>query len=170
MELFTASALRTLKSDGHTVRLAENHRKSAALATTKVFLSHSHLDRDLVEAARTLLEMHGSNIYVDWADGEMPAVCSAETARKLKAKIRTLKKFVLLASESSLASRWVPWEVGYADPLKGDADIAVLAFTREGRDWTGNEYVGLYPIINANARVVSPGTTLGVPLSTWLAS
>ena len=152
--------------------MAESHRKSAALATVKVFLAHSHVETDLIESAKRLLEAKGASVYVDTEDTEMPGSTSSETASKLKDRIRRFDRFVLLASERSLASRWVPWELGFADASKGIEKVAILPFTDQSGTWKGTEYVGLYstiqPADGGEVGVFEPGQSKGKLLSTWL--
>jgi hypothetical protein len=115
-------------------------------ADVTVFLSHSHKDRDLIQPTLAFLRSHGVKIYVDWMDEGMPDVVSGETAKKLKERIQQQKKFVVLVTENSKDSRWVPWELGYADPTKGMNHIASLPVT-ESVDFAQNEYLKIYPKI-----------------------
>ncbi len=115
-------------------------------AEVTMFLSHSHKDRDLIQPTLAFLRSHGVKIYVDWMDEGMPDVVSGETAKKLKERIKEQKKFVVLVTENSKDSRWVPWELGYADPTKGMDHIASLPVT-ESTDFVENEYLKIYPKI-----------------------
>jgi TIR domain len=113
-------------------------------AEVTMFLSHSHKDRDLIEPAVAFLRSHGVKIYVDWMDEGMPEVISGETAKNLKERIQQQKKFLVLVTENSKDSRWVPWELGYADPTKGMDHIAAFPVADSG-DFTHNEYLKIYP-------------------------
>lgn len=115
-------------------------------AQVTIFLSHSHKDRELVEPATAFLRSHGIKIYVDWMDEGMPDVVSGETAKKLKERIQQQRKFIVLVTENSKDSRWVPWELGYADPTKGMEHIASFPIT-ESVDFAHNEYLRIYPKI-----------------------
>lgn len=79
------------------------------------FLSHSSKDEELVDGAIQILMNHGAVVYIDKIDPTMPPYTNAETAKKLKDRVKQSKKFVLLASENSKESKWVPWELGIAD-------------------------------------------------------
>jgi hypothetical protein len=118
----------------------------ASSADTTIFLSHSHKDRDLIEPAIAFLRSHGVKIYVDWMDEGMPDFVSGETAKKIKGKIREQKKFLVMVTENSKDSRWVPWELGFADPVKGMDHIATFPIA-EKSDFTQNEYMKIYPKI-----------------------
>lgn len=115
-------------------------------ADVTMFLSHSHKDRDLIHPTLAFLRSHGVKLYVDWMDQGMPDVVSGETAKILKERIKQQKKFLVLVTENSKDSRWVPWELGYADPVKGMDHIASFPVAESG-DFTHNEYLRIYPKI-----------------------
>jgi hypothetical protein len=121
--------------------------RSQASKRIGVFLSHSHEDKDLVLPAVRFLQSQGVDIFVDWLDQAMPTDISGETARILKQKIVEYSKFLMLVTENSKNSKWVPWELGVADGHKSLNSIALLAVDRRDRQFTGNEYLNLYPKI-----------------------
>lgn len=119
---------------------------------TRVFLSHSHIDlNDLSQqelyGLLTLLILYGGDIYIDWLDPEMPKRTSRETAVQLKGKIDSCDRFLLLATNNAINSRWVPWELGYADKSKGAENIAVIPIADPSGHWSGSEYLALYPTV-----------------------
>lgn len=130
--------------------VASVQAKSAAInassAQATIFLSHSSKDRELVKPAIAFLRSHGITVYVDWMDEGMPDVVSGETAKRLKEKIREQRKFMVLVTENSKDSRWVPWELGFADPVKGMDQIAILPVSENG-SFVQNEYLKIYPKI-----------------------
>ncbi len=129
------------------VPLSAKHVSLAGYETT-VFLSHSHNDREWIQPTVQLLQRAGVRVYVDWLDEEMPKNVSQETAERLKKKIEDHHKFILLATRNSKESKWVPWELGYADRTKTLDHLAVLPVTALG-GWSfeGTEYVEIYPKI-----------------------
>lgn len=56
------------------------------------------------------------------------------TPATIKQKIRDLTSFLFLATPNSIASRWCPWEIGYAD---GDPKSRPLS-ARPGRGRWGH--------------------------------
>jgi len=158
-----------------TVKEAARHllRKRDGLHVS-LFISHSHHDRPLVEDIAKYLATFDVDVYVDWLDKDMLATTSFETAARLRSKIRSNQKFLLAASEHSLDSVWVPWELGYADGVKGESGnlIAALPLTAiDTERWSGNEYVGLYPqirVVNGEDVVCKPGSSTGILLGRWL--
>lgn len=125
-------------------------RKSLTTKNT-VFLSHSHQDADLVLAAVNFLLTLGVEVYVDWLDSSMPSITSGETASKIKGKIKECDRFAVLLSENSVGSKWVPWELGYADGVKDINKIAIMPIRRNqytsDSAFDGLEYMSLYPVI-----------------------
>ena len=92
----------------------------------------------------------GISVYVDWQDSEMPKNTNGTTAKKIKEKIRQCDKFVLLATEQAIQSKWCNWELGYGDSQKYFKDIAVMPITNsEGGNFSGSEYLAIYPIITS---------------------
>lgn len=110
------------------------------------FLSHSSKDNELVAGAIRILQGHGATVYIDKKDPSLPPYTNKETASTLKTRIKQSKKFVLLASENSKESKWVPWELGLADGYKSSSQIALFPAVekRQQTAWTSWEYLGLY--------------------------
>lgn len=81
----------------------------------------------------------------------MPRVTSGKTASKIKTRIRQCDKFILLATNSAVESKWCNWELGYGDSQKFDNnDIAILPLKKADMTdsaYKGNEYMQIYPYI-----------------------
>lgn len=152
------------------------HSQSLSGAT---FLSHSSKDGELVAGATKILENHGARVYIDEIDPAMPPTTSKVTADTLKSRIKQTKRFVLLASENSKDSRWVPWELGCADGFKSTKKIAIFPAveSRYATSWTSQEYLGLYDRIVWGGikgyekdlwMVLDEDANTAVPLCDWL--
>ncbi len=107
------------------------------------FLSHSHKDAALAKGLQVRLRQMGWDVYIDWEDTSMPDRPDAITADKIRRKIVQLDLFLFLATQNSMASRWCPWELGYADGKKVNSAILIVQ-TSDGRGTYGNEYLELY--------------------------
>ncbi len=143
---------------------------NSASAQATVFLSHSSKDRELIMPAIAFLRSHGVSVYVDWMDGGMPDVVSSVTANRIKEKIREQRKFLIILTENSKGSRWVPWELGIADIVKGMNHIAILPVSENG-SFDQNEYMRIYPkieIINNIWWVWTDDPLSITPLPEWL--
>jgi hypothetical protein len=114
------------------------------------FLCHSHHDKQLAEGLQVLLAEQGVDLYIDWKDGSMPETPERETANRIRNSIRLCDWFLFLATANSKASRWCPWELGYADGKKQWDQIAIVP-TRNGHGTHGNEYLQLYRRVDATS-------------------
>lgn len=144
------------------------------------FLSHSSKDADVILPIIKILEDHGSSVYIDKKDQSLPPYTNKETASILRTRIGQSKKFVLLASENSKDSKWVPWELGLADGRKADGNIAIFPVLERAHDtaWLSWEYLGLYDrIVRGQFKdttkdvwmVLDVKKNTGTELSKWLA-
>jgi hypothetical protein len=174
-----------LRSWGAELSLQERAsvRKSASqgISERATFLSHSSKDQDLVVGASRILNNHGAIVYTDEKDPSLPPYTNKDTASLLKKRIQQAGKFVLLASDNSKESKWVPWELGNADGYKAISKIALFPAVDEGKSnaWTQWEYMGLYSkIIWSDLQgqpkplwiVLDETANTGVPLNRWLSS
>ena len=117
-------------------QLREGQHKTA-------FLCHSHRDEVLAEGLQALLAEQGVELYIDWKDASMPPAPNRETAARIQQRIKTCDWFLFLATANSMASRWCPWELGYADGEKQLDRIAIVQ-TNDSTTTHGNEYMQLY--------------------------
>lgn len=172
MSYLTRDQLKAFGSGTLTESRKKVFKSATASAAARVFLSHSHKDRDSLEPALEMLRHEGVDVYVDWKDETMPDITGPETAKALKDRIKKQRKFILLATDNALASRWVPWELAIADCQNGMKNVAILPVTDPPRSWPGSEYVGIYDCIEwsntGKLMVVEAGTRKGPPLSEWL--
>lgn len=124
------------------------HQRNARSNEISVFLSHRHSDKIILENVIALLKGLGVDVYVDWNDDGMPSTTSGYTATRIKQKIRECKKFILLATEDAIASKWCNWELGYGDAWKYNKNIAIMPITEKRNSvFSGSEYLQIYPII-----------------------
>jgi hypothetical protein len=159
------------------VKLRENSERRSPLNAT--FLSHSTKDDDgIVLGAVSILKNHGAHVYLDKIDPNMPPYTSAKTAELLKTRINQSKRFVVLATENSKSSKWVPWELGIADGFKGMNPVAIFPAVENWHqtDWTHWEYLGLYQRIiwgtieksEAQWIALNEEENTAIPLRRWL--
>lgn len=114
---------------------------------TKIFLSHKHNEKEFLEGAISLLKSYGVDVYVDWLDDGMPKTTSDQTAVRIKEKIKENHKFILLATEGAINSKWCNWELGLGDAAKYIENIALLPIKKDNNDFLGSEYLEIYPYI-----------------------
>ncbi len=95
----------------------------------------------------SFLKQEGISVYVDWMDEGMPKVTCALTAKRIKEKIKENDKFILLATEGAINSKWCNWELGLGDAAKYIDNIAILPVVKDQQSYSGSEYLEIYPHI-----------------------
>jgi hypothetical protein len=136
------------------------------------FLAHSSLDKFLFDKVFRYLERYGAKLYVDKNDMELPVTTSVKTAELLKDNIIECEKFIVLMTENTMDSKWVPWELGVADKKENFDNIAILLMNSSSidTDYLGNEYVGLYQSIieeGDDLIIYNPKTNKKISLLDW---
>lgn len=112
-----------------------------------IFVSHKHDENEYLEALISLLNKFGVDLYFDWLDEGMPKTTSGATATRIKEKIKENEKFILLATEGAIESKWCNWELGFGDAHKYLNSIAIFPVEDYSRTFSGNEYLQIYPYI-----------------------
>lgn len=122
-----------------------------AQAQTTVFISHKHDElNDLKGILGFLQQNYGVKVYIDSQDPSLPKKTSPETATQIKNRIERCNKFILLATNGAIDSKWCNWELGYGDAKKFKEHIALFPMKPEGAydsSYKGNEYLAIYPYI-----------------------
>jgi len=134
-----------------TTRSTITLEEARASGRKTVFLCHSHGDETYVRGFVQLLRDAGWDAYVDWMDDAMPASPNRTTALRIQQRIRQSDFFMFLATPNSVASRWCPWEIGFADGVKPIDTIMVVQTRSDGRSY-GNEYLQLYRHVDFSAQ------------------
>ena len=157
---------------------------------TRVFLSHKHSDLEELKDLIGFLESeYNVDVYIDSMDKAMPSTTSGATATRIKEVIQKCDKFILLATNDAVESKWCNWELGFGDAQKYKDDIAILPVKNKGQNddqYKGQEYMSIYPQIfyydgsehYRSGESVTPGFYYGyrddrgvrviTPLSVWL--
>lgn len=126
------------------------HSQFGARKTT-VFISHKHDDLDDLKGVLGFLEQtYDVKVYIDSRDPSMPERTSAQTALNIKDRIKSCDKFILLATNGAIDSKWCNWELGYGDAHKFQKHIALFPMRPKGSyefEYKGSEYMSIYPYI-----------------------
>lgn len=126
-------------------------RNFSATKTFDIFLSHSSNDAELVEGLKLEIEDMGYTVYVDWIEDPQlnREKVTKETAELLKQRMKNSTALIYAFSENAAASKWMPWELGYFDGIKGT--VAVLPIANVSKDdFKGVEYLGIYYYIQVS--------------------
>jgi len=129
--------------------ILESARTFSRYRTYDVFLSHSVKDAELILGMKGLIEDLGYTVYVDWIDDpELDrSKVSKETARKLRERMNSSKSLFYVTTDNASNSKWMPWECGYFDGVKEKVAIVPVKKTSHNNEFTGQEYLGLYPYV-----------------------
>lgn len=116
---------------------------------TTVFMSHKHDDLDNIKGLIGFLEKkYNVKAYIDSWDPTMPSKTCGDTAKQLKNRIETCDKFIFMATDGAIDSKWCNWELGYGDSQKFPDDIAIFHISDAiEANYKGYEYFDLYPYI-----------------------
>ncbi len=115
-----------------------------------IFLSHSYLDKDIVEGLYIELRNFGYTVYVDWIiDPDLDRNnVTKETATIIRNRMKTCKSLLLAVSENASMSKWMPWELGYVDANTNRcAVLPVSSSLYAPESFKGFEYLSLYPFV-----------------------
>lgn len=127
------------------------HSQYSAGKTT-VFISHKHDDlEDLKGILGFLQRTYDVKVYIDSQDPTMPKITSAQTALNIRERIKQCDKFILLATNGAIESKWCNWELGYGDAQKFKKHIALFPMKPKGASdgaYKGSEYMDIYPYIS----------------------
>jgi hypothetical protein len=152
-----------------------------AQSTTRsydIFLSHSFNDAELILGLKIKLERYGNSVYVDWLDDpqlDRNSVTPA-TANQLRDRMNCCRSLFYATTKSSSQSKWMPWECGYIDGKVGLSAILPLTESKN-YNYTGQEYLGIYPYITeetikgttTNILWVNQSNNVYCKFSEWLA-
>ncbi len=115
-----------------------------------VFLSHSYKDKNaVIGLADELKNKYGLKVYIDWVeDKELDrSMIDENTAKALKERMMNCKCLLYATSENAVNSKWMPWEAGLMDGLKGRVTICPLMGGADS-NFKGQEYLAVYPYIS----------------------
>lgn len=155
-------------------RATKMMQKTASLSSAKkIFLSHSHHDKELAKGLKNYLSSLRIDLYIDWLDSSMPPNTNKETADNIKRKIGRSDHVLVLATNNAVKSRWVPWEIGVADIKKSPSGVSILPVVDSSGKFEGNEYLQLYNRVvvadDGSIAVFEPNKTSGgVIIKSWL--
>lgn len=170
MAFFTENELLSFNTQFLSEAVEGNLEKSASLTKNTIFLSFSHQDIDIATGFRNYLAKLGFKLYIDIFDGNLGSKTDRATALRIKEKIKSSAFFFLLATNNSVSSRWIPWELGIADGYKDYDNIFIVPVENSSGDFKGNEYIKIYKRIeladNKKAGIFNPNALKGVLIET----
>lgn len=152
--------------------LNESRNFSYDSSRTSVFISHKHDDLDEIKGFLGFLRDLGVDTYIDAFDPTMPGYTCGETAKRIKQRIQQCDKFMLLATDNAIASKWCNWELGIGDVHKYKANIAIVPIKNANRiNYTGSEFLEIYPYLyqaTSGYFIYDPVDKKFITLRSWL--
>lgn len=147
LEAFYQKELKSIGKQGIEEKIEKKRSDflSSQNANKTIFLSHSHVDKTIVKKIGLLFGNLNAELYVDWLDKTLPETTNKTTASAIKSKIQDCHHFLFLATYHGLRSKWCNWELGIADSLKPENKLAILPIQSKSGNWSGSEYLQLYP-------------------------
>jgi hypothetical protein len=119
-----------------------------------VFLSHHFADQNLVTDRNDYIEDElNFEAYVDWKDSKSEldrSKASHETAAFLRNIMRHARSLIFVVTESTPASKWMPWELGFFDGRQSARRIGVYLPDELPSLPAGQEYLGIYRLLRKN--------------------
>lgn len=107
-----------------------------------VFISHSSENKELIHSLMRAMNKERKVCYIDWiADREQlkREMTSQETAEVIVNRIKQSNIFIYVLTKECIASKWSPWELGYAYAI----NKPICVYKLEEIDKIP-EYLGLY--------------------------
>ena len=119
---------------------------------TTVFISHKHDELEDLQGLIGFLESnYNVKAYIDSRDPSLPRITSAATAQTIKQRIEKCDRFILLATNGAIESKWCNWELGFGDAKKYKNKIALFLMKPASSSeylYKGREYMKIYPYIS----------------------
>ena len=162
MALFTARELRAkgqqyvavANSRGFSTKtagalLTESAQSKSRTSEFDIFLAHAYLDATLVAGLKADIEDMGFSVYVDWIqDSHLDrASVDKSSVELLRSRLKQSKSLFFATSDNSSTSKWMPWECGFFDGIKGRVAICPVSLQGSQSEYSGQEYLSLYPYI-----------------------
>ncbi|HJV74900.1 MAG TPA: toll/interleukin-1 receptor domain-containing protein [Noviherbaspirillum sp.] len=141
------SARRNFKAANQILRESETAHYTGK--TYDVFLSHSVKDAEIVLGVKEFLEQQKFTVYVDWLEDTQldRSNVTPATADILRKRMKSCSSLIFIATENASTSKWMPWELGYFDGYRENA-VAIFPVIEDWQhSFDGQEYLGLYPVI-----------------------
>ncbi|VVM49934.1 hypothetical protein PS673_00711 [Pseudomonas fluorescens] len=148
--LTEAEVITRSRNVSRSTQLIKSSMEHNASSTFDVFLSHSSNEPDeIIFGIKGLLEDAKLKVYLDKIDDPQmsPARVTPETAEILRVRMRQSSSLLYVYSRHSTQSRWMPWELGFFDGLKGAVGILPVVQSTQS-SFRGEEYLGVYPYVD----------------------
>jgi len=107
--------------------MAKEASESFSNKTFDIFLSHSFLDANIIYGLKNTLGENHISVYVYWIeDSSERSKVTAATAERIKMRMQSCRALLYATSDNAEHSKWMPWELGYFDGIRGKVAICPI--------------------------------------------
>lgn len=96
------------------IQEAYNRIPKPSLENPRIFISHQKRDSDVAKKIADYLEEAGIDIYFDQYDSSIDRSNPTSVVNAIKTGIENSTHMLVVFSQNTFESMWVPWEIGYA--------------------------------------------------------
>lgn len=153
-------------STPHDLLKAIYHSPLEQMKHYDLFLSHSYRDKDKLIELKNTLNALGLNVYMDWVNDKdelIRTLTSKDTATVITERIKASKAILYVHTNSSMNSKWTPWELGFAYAI----GKPVLVYKAEASN-DEPEYLQLYESVVFEDNKFKLNDKNETPLLDWL--
>ena len=105
--------------------LNESEQRTFSASTHKrVFISHKKEDRDVAKKVADYIMEAGIDVYFDEYDTTINRNDPKSVVAAIKRGMQLSTHMIVIFSNKTIKSTWVPWEIGYGDATS--TEIAIL--------------------------------------------
>lgn len=105
--------------------LNEGEQRTFSVSTNKrVFISHKKEDRDVAKKVADYIMEAGIDVYFDEYDTTINRNDPKSIVAAIKRGMQLSTHMIVIFSNKTIKSTWVPWEIGYGDATS--TEIAIL--------------------------------------------
>ena len=105
--------------------LNESEQHTFSVSTNKrVFISHKKEDRDVAKKVADYIMEAGIDVYFDEYDTTINRNDPKSVVAAIKRGMQLSTHMIVIFSNKTIKSTWVPWEIGYGDSTS--TEIAIL--------------------------------------------
>lgn len=155
MNIFTEDYLRTKAMTNLSESQVRYFSKSTEASNFDIFLSHSFLDKEVVEGLYNTLTEQRFSVYVDWiVDPDLNrSFVTKESAEKIRKRMDQSRSLLYAISTNAEMSKWMPWELGYIDGHSRHKCAILPVAKTSASKFERMEYLKLYPIVNISGYI-----------------
>ena len=114
--------------------LNESERRMFGISASKrIFVSHKKEDRDAAKKVADYIMDSGIDVYFDEYDTSINRSNPKSVVNAIKQGMQLSTHMIVVFSNMTLESKWIPWEIGYGDATKTEIRILKMIDIKKDR-------------------------------------